>query len=161
MATGDTFNTESPMSKTLYRSREQAYQAQAGKCYYCRCAMWLRSRDELTKRYGITARQARNLQCTAEHLVARSEGGNDLPQNIVAACRHCNLTRHKLKNPPSSDDYLRKVRSRVEQGGWYPSWLARVLRETLDAPPDLPHARLATKTDSSQSVTNTTTSSET
>lgn len=130
--------TESPMSKTLYRSREQAYHAQGGKCYYCRCVMWLRCPDELPMRYGITAKQARSLQCTAEHVIARCDGGSDFPENIVAACRRCNLMRHKLKSPPSSDDYRSRVRSRLAQGRWHPFWLASALRETLDASPGLP-----------------------
>ncbi|WP_339009581.1 HNH endonuclease [Aeromonas popoffii] len=34
------------------------------------------------------------LQCTGEHLQPRSNGGSNQPANIVAACRHCNGTRH-------------------------------------------------------------------
>ena len=103
------------MSKTLYRSRQSAYTAQGGFCYYCGFSNWLRSTDELTKSYGITEKQAKSLKCTAEHLIPRSEGGSDRPSNIVAACLHCNSTRHKRKIPPSPGRYLSLVRSRIAE----------------------------------------------
>lgn len=120
MATGDILNTESPMSKTLYRSRQSACTAQAGLCYYCSCAMWVRSIDELTQPYGITEKQAKRLQCTAEHLIPRSEGGSDTPSNIVAACRYCNCMRHKRRNPASPAKHLSLVQSRIAKGKWHP-----------------------------------------
>ena len=127
MATGDTLKTESPMSKTLYRPRQLAYAAQSGLCFYCSCVMWLRSHEELTKPYGITKKQANRLQCTAEHLTPRSEGGSDMASNLVAACLHCNSTRHKRKIPPSPDRYLSQVRSRIARGGWHPPGVVNVL----------------------------------
>ncbi|WP_372828210.1 HNH endonuclease [Polaromonas sp.] len=120
-------NMESPMSKTLNNSRQAAYRAQAGLCFYCRCAMWTRSSIELTRSYDITKQQAKRLQCTAEHLRPRSEGGSDLPDNIVAACRHCNCTRHKRKIPRSADEHLRRVRSRISGGRWHPREVLRVM----------------------------------
>lgn len=108
------------MSKTLYRSRQSAYIAQAGKCFYCGYTMSLRSTIELTPLYGITKKQANRLRCTAEHLIPRSDGGSDLPANIVAACLHCNSTRHRQKTPPSPHKYLAMVRSRIAKGGWHP-----------------------------------------
>lgn len=130
MAIGDILNTESPMNKTLYRSRQSAYVAQAGLCFYCSCAMWLRSIDELTKpyAYGITKKQAKMFQCTAEHLIPQSEGGSDLPRNIVAACLQCNVRRHKRKIAPSPDKHLSRVRSRIAKGRWHPEQVVRVLR---------------------------------
>lgn len=122
------------MSKTPIRSRQLAYQAQAGLCFYCRCAMWLSSPEELTKPYGITANQARNLQCTAEHLIPRSEGGSDMPGNIVAACRHCNTTRHKMRTPPDPDRYLAHVRTRIAKGRWHHSGIAKALTDALQLP---------------------------
>lgn len=115
------------MSKTLYRSRKSAYMAQAGMCFYCGYAMWLRSSDELTQLYGITKKQAKRLQCTAEHLIPRSEGGNDLPANIVAACLHCNSTRHKRKTPPSPAKYLAMVRCRIGKGSWHLPEIVRAM----------------------------------
>jgi 5-methylcytosine-specific restriction endonuclease McrA len=56
--------------------RRRAFAAQAGRCFYCHQPM---GRD-----------------VTAEHLVARVEGGKDSRANIVAACRQCNAGRHAL-----------------------------------------------------------------
>ena len=119
------------MSKLLHRSRQSAYAAQGGLCFYCVCAMWLRSSDELTKPYGITENQAKMLQCSAEHLIPRSEGGSDKPSNIVAACLRCNGTRHKRKIPPRPDRYRSLVRSRIAKGRWHPRGLAEVLHGAL------------------------------
>jgi len=40
---------------------------------------------------------------TAEHLVARMDGGKDTRQNIVAACRRCNEMRHALFHGAAPD----------------------------------------------------------
>jgi len=56
--------------------RRQASREQAGRCFYCLQPM---GRD-----------------ATAEHLVARMDGGKDTRGNIVAACRCCNASRHAL-----------------------------------------------------------------
>lgn len=74
------------------------------------------------------------LQCTAEHLIPRSEGGSDMPSNIVAACLHCNGTRHKRKIPPSPGRYLSLVRSRIAEGRWHPAGIVKVLRGVLVVP---------------------------
>ena len=75
------------MSKSLAFTK-LAFNRQGGKCFYCGLRMWLNSQK------GPSL-----LRCTAEHLKARSEGGSDGPSNIVAACWHCNHTRHKCKHP--------------------------------------------------------------
>ena len=77
--------------------RETAYFAQHGRCYYCTAPMWLYVPEELTEPLGVKPGQAMRLQCTAEHLVARSDGGPDTVVNIVAACLYCNQARHKPK----------------------------------------------------------------
>lgn len=102
------------MPKQLVRSRQIAFNRQGGKCYYCGVSMW---------RCG--AGQSPPLQCTAEHLKARSEGGSDRPENIVAACAHCNRTRHKRKRPPEPPAYREEVRRRVQRRGWHPEWVFR------------------------------------
>ncbi|MGX5652531.1 HNH endonuclease [Hydrogenophaga borbori] len=97
------------MAKKLQRSRLLAYQSQAGLCFYCGLRMWLHDQGGPSQ-----------LQCTAEHLVARSCGGTDASSNIVAACWHCNHTRHKRKHPPEPDVYRAEVRARVQRGRWLP-----------------------------------------
>ena len=97
------------MAKTLQRSRQIAFDRQGGKCYYCGFSMLL------SDSHGPS-----QLRCTAEHLTARSEGGGDGLANIVAACVHCNRTRHKRKQPPEPQRYRAEVRLRVQRGKWFP-----------------------------------------
>ncbi|UWQ95909.1 HNH endonuclease [Rhodobacteraceae bacterium M385] len=66
-------------------------------------------------------RRTKALQCTAEHLWARSDGGSNNPENIVAACRYCNTTRHKCKKPRSPESHRAHVRRRLNQGRWFSS----------------------------------------
>ena len=97
------------MASTIQRSRQSAFDRQEGKCHYCGLRMWL---------HGTTG--PIQLLCTAEHLIARSEGGTAAPSNIVAACRHCNQTRHKRKNPPPPERYQAEVQRRIARGGCLP-----------------------------------------
>ena len=60
----------------IKRLRRGACAAQGGLCFYCHQRM---GRD-----------------ITAEHLVARMDGGKNTRDNIVAACRRCNAARHAL-----------------------------------------------------------------
>lgn len=56
--------------------RRRACADQGGRCFYCL--------------------QHMGSDVTAEHLVARMDGGKDTPSNVVAACRRCNAARHQL-----------------------------------------------------------------
>lgn len=98
------------MANRLIHSRQLAFGHQGGRCYYCGLPMGL-----------ADAHGPALLRCTAEHLTARSEGGQDDPSNIVAACLHCNRTRHKRKHPPQPQRYREEVRRQVEQGRWFPA----------------------------------------
>ena len=102
------------MSKRLVRLRRLAFERQDGRCFYCGAAMWL----------GSSIGPSR-LRCTAENLVPRSEGGSETSDNIVAACVHCNRTRHKRKQPPPSHVYRDEVTRRVRRGAWHPAWVHR------------------------------------
>ncbi|MDU8911368.1 HNH endonuclease [Aestuariicoccus sp. MJ-SS9] len=93
---------------------------QGGRCYYCGLPMWSETPDGFRQSFGLTARQARLLQCTAEHLRARCEGGRDSEANIVAACRFCNRTRHEAAKPRDPEDYRARVRRRMGKGSWHP-----------------------------------------
>ena len=73
---------------------------------------------------GASPTAAARLQCTAEHLVARREGGRDIASNVVAACAHCNHTRHKRKRPPDPAAYRSEIRRRVGCGKWHPAWVS-------------------------------------
>ena len=71
--------------------------------------MWLDDITSFAAEHRLTHRQARQRQCTAEHLVARCDGGKNTASNIVAACRECNSTRHR-RNVPLSPLRWKKVR---------------------------------------------------
>jgi 5-methylcytosine-specific restriction endonuclease McrA len=116
------------MAKTIAKSRYKAFAAQGGQCYYCGLFMWLYVPQELTEPFGLSEPQALLLQCTAEHLVPQCEGGRDVPENIVAACAHCNQTRHRRAKPPTPEVYLEQVRRRVALGKWHPNGVARRLQ---------------------------------
>ncbi|MFL6605779.1 MAG: HNH endonuclease [Steroidobacteraceae bacterium] len=55
--------------------------------------------------YGVSGKRIRQYRCTAEHLKARCDGGTNRPGNVVAACWHCNRTRHRRKNPPHPEQW--------------------------------------------------------
>lgn len=99
--------------------RTLAFSRQQGRCYYCGCPMWQSNPDQFAHRHGVTPRQARAFQCTAEHLLARQDGGKDAPENIAAACLECNRRRHKRKHDMSAPAYLAHVRSRMSHGRWH------------------------------------------
>lgn len=75
--------------------------------------------DHFAATHQITPSQARLLKSTAEHLFARSNGGTDMPDNIVAACVYCNMTRHKRKVPMEPDQYRKHVRARLAKDAWH------------------------------------------
>ncbi len=107
------------MGQKLTKLRSTKYAAQKGLCYYCRQPMWVKDGIAFCKIHRLSARFAARLQCTAEHLVARCDGGHDGADNIVAACLFCNRTRHLAKSPLSSDRYGLRVRGRLLVGKWH------------------------------------------
>jgi hypothetical protein len=113
------FQMEPLMTKSLARSRAKAYARQSGRCFYCGLPMWTNDAREFASTHGITLAQARRLQCTAEHLEARQDGGSDSFSNIVAACRRCNHGRHRRKVVLPPDRYTQLVRKRMKQGRWH------------------------------------------
>lgn len=78
---------------------------------------------------GIPLALVKPLECTAEHLVARQDGGRESAENIVAACRWCNLTRHRCRpqKAPDAETYRMQVLRKVAAGKWHPiaRWFAR------------------------------------
>ncbi|MFI8608002.1 HNH endonuclease [Pseudomonas sp. NPDC077649] len=104
---------------SIQKHRKTAFTQQNGKCCYCGFRMWLDSADTFAKQHGITVKQARHFQCTAEHLQARQDGGRDARSNIAAACIRCNQLRHQRKNPMAPAQYQQHVKRRVKKGGWH------------------------------------------
>jgi 5-methylcytosine-specific restriction endonuclease McrA len=80
--------------------------------------MWEKNPTEFISSHGISKRLARLCQCTAEHLIARQDGGRNVKQNIVAACAYCNQGRHKKKMAPSPEAMRQDVQWRLSRGLW-------------------------------------------
>ncbi|WP_394540206.1 HNH endonuclease [Lysobacter enzymogenes] len=98
----------------LQRLRERAFVAQQGRCCYCGRAMWLQSPSEL----DLQPPRTMSRQCTAEHLIARHEGGRSTRENIAAACWLCNQRRHRRRRPLSPDAFRELVAERIAKGRW-------------------------------------------
>ena len=80
-------------------ARRAAFIAQGHRCFYCDAPMWDREPAQFMNRYRVSRREAELLQCTAEHLTARQDGGSNTRQNIVAAHAFCNRHRHRTDAP--------------------------------------------------------------
>jgi hypothetical protein len=128
---GDFPHRSPPVPATqLQRSRDHAYLAQDGRCYYCSAPMWLHVPEELTAPFPhLDGEDVLRLRCTAEHLQPRSKGGKHGRRNIVAACLHCNSARHGLYavalDPPT---YRQKVQSNMRAGLWQPPVIVGLAR---------------------------------
>lgn len=106
-------------TKILLKNRNLAYESQHGLCYYCRQPMWTGQPQNFCNQHKISIKSAKLLQCTAEHVIARQDGGSNQRDNIVAACLHCNKTRHKAKTALSVEKYKAKVIRRMAQNKWH------------------------------------------
>jgi 5-methylcytosine-specific restriction endonuclease McrA len=75
--------------------------------------MWVRNIGIFAIEHTIPLHVARQYQCTAEHLLAKQDGGKDNKSNIAAACIRCNQGRHRQLVPPSAEQYRNIVRQCV------------------------------------------------
>lgn len=107
------------MANTLARRRHSAYLVQLGRCYYCGLPMWEDDLESFCRARKIEHCHAERLRCTAEHLHARQDGGLDTVENIVAACIHCNHSRHSGNQNPNPGEYSRFVREELRRGSWH------------------------------------------
>ncbi|AXQ30396.1 restriction endonuclease [Solimonas sp. K1W22B-7] len=109
------------------RFRDAAFHAQNKRCFYCEFPMWSADPSafstKLRKRFKVILR----FQCTAEHLDPVSAGGPTTSSNIVAACKFCNQTRHKMGTVLKPEDYRRYVRQKVAARRWHPDWAFHLL----------------------------------
>ncbi|MBA3864252.1 MAG: restriction endonuclease [Erythrobacter sp.] len=105
--------------KKVSKIRDFRVRQQKETCFYCCQPIWCENHSDFASRFGITEQSAKRLQATAEHLLARSEGGTDALDNVVAACWFCNTQRHRSKRPLSPEAYIKKVRSRLDKGRWH------------------------------------------
>ena len=90
----------------LNKLRDEAFDRQGGLCWYCRRPMSKASDKRPNRR-------------TAEHLLAQCEGGQDVAENIVAACWYCNVQRHRSATPLPPEAYRDYVRCRLARGNWF------------------------------------------
>lgn len=115
------------MSSLFSKQRLAAFKKQSGRCYYCGSFMWLKNCSKFAIEHNISESEAARFQCTAEHLLARCDGGNNSSENIVAACRFCNGTRHKRKTPLVPQKYRSYIHKRLQLGKWHPHKLHHLL----------------------------------
>lgn len=121
------------MSKTtLVKSRHQALIRQGCKCFYCQLPVWETSPEEIDFGRPLRSKLAMYLKCTAEHVVARQDGGKDARKNIVAACLWCNRERHRGRQctAPDATVYKATVTKLVAKGKWHPVIQSLSRRET-------------------------------
>jgi len=107
------------MPTKLSKPRFNAFLNQSGRCYYCESPIWLDDKEAFANNHSMTLSEAEKFRCTAEHLVARCDGGGNHQSNIVAACVFCNNMRHRIKCPPSPPQYKEHVQRRLNQGRWH------------------------------------------
>lgn len=123
------------MPSNIPALRQRAFNRQDGKCCYCTSPMWLRSPYELPFS-APSGRAAKHLQCTAEHLVARSAGGKDAAANIAAACARCNYGRHKRRIPLEPSAFRNHVLVRMGMGRWHARWVHTAVLGHVFSPPE-------------------------
>lgn len=116
----------------LQKARLLAFTYQNHRCYYCGFPMWLNSLKELPLPRGYKGILPR-LKCTAEHLIARQDGGGDSRDNIVAACHWCNQKRHSRYRPLDPVRYRQHVQKRVGKGAWHPLPLFQLLGQDFSS----------------------------
>jgi hypothetical protein len=92
----------------IARLRDNAAKSQQGRCFYCGF--------EMMSSHSAALR----FRCTAEHLIAKSDGGQDTEDNVVAACRFCNQKRHERSEPMDPKAFRAHVQKRLASGRWHP-----------------------------------------
>lgn len=107
----------------IKKLRLSAFLKQNGCCFYCGYPIWENGQAPLfAQSYPLPPGLIDLCQSTAEHLQARQDGGKDSRNNIAAACKHCNASRHlgPVGQAPSPDKYKSQIRAQLKQ--WHPAW---------------------------------------
>jgi hypothetical protein len=102
------------MCSKLNKIREAAARRQQWRCFYCDLPMAGPNSPfhrQLADRQGLVV--------TAEHLLARQDGGGDQQANIAAAHALCNQRRHRRKAPLEPLQFRQLVAKRLGRGGWF------------------------------------------
>ena len=119
------------MPSPLSRLRESSLQRQRGRCFYCNVLLAPAKSEAFAKRFNLSPDQVRPLQCTAEHLKPRKDGGKDKRGNIVAACRKCNESRHSHGKDLPPDKHKAQISKQIAQKKWHKAYVFE--RGLLDA----------------------------
>ncbi len=98
------------MTSRLAKLRDAAAVRQDWCCIYCG--------EKMLPAANCSRRKGHALACTAEHLIARRDGGRDTADNIVAACWFCNSRRHRRRVPTEPLVFSQYVRRRMRAGRW-------------------------------------------
>jgi hypothetical protein len=85
--------------------------------------MWLSEPEAYARLHGTSFAQARRMQCTAEHVIAKCDGGTNALANIVAACLHCNSGRHRAKLVLNSERFRDRVQRLLTKRKWHDPWV--------------------------------------
>ena len=107
------------MPTQIQKSRLFAFKQQQGRCFYCRKSTWLPGRAQGSEPELVDRKYDPCLRCTAEHLIARKDGGKAGRANIVAACWYCNQQRHRTLDPLVPSEYVQSVRNQLHAGRWH------------------------------------------
>lgn len=113
-------------SNKLAKLRTLHANQQNWRCFYCRYLMWQGDQTLFAARHSLLAGSLNRFQCTAEHMQPRMNGGEDRPENIVAACKFCNQTRHQMREVLSPAAFRQHVRKRTRTGKWHPREFRRL-----------------------------------
>jgi 5-methylcytosine-specific restriction endonuclease McrA len=119
--------------KALKNLRRKKMFEQGGRCFYCDLPMWDEAPDLCLPVSCKSGGLPKILQCTAEHLHPRSEGGGNTADNIVAACLYCNNLRHRRKRPMSPEAHRAHVRQRMAAGRWLAAQFGHLCKEQMRA----------------------------
>ena len=82
------------MPKSFVRARSLAFarSGQGGLCFYCELPMWAESAPSFATKCRITLADAKQFQCTGEHLRALQDGGTILsPTSLLHATIAINI----------------------------------------------------------------------
>jgi 5-methylcytosine-specific restriction endonuclease McrA len=117
------------MANSIVKHRRAAFQRQGGRCYYCDLPMWIEHPTAFARKARLRRSDTAQLRCTAEHLIARQDGGRNSGDNIVAACLFCNSTRHRALSPLDPERYRQRVSHRLRAGKWHSKSLVDMMSE--------------------------------
>ena len=111
-----------PRGQNARKAPTSSSRRPARRCFYCSLPVWEQNCRAFARQYGIPKGIARDLRCTAEHLIARQDRGQDVEENIVAACRWCNLQRHQGgREALRPQEWRQEVRALIASGKWHPA----------------------------------------